>query len=163
MTLRESNLPLYQSVMLAAITWAESRSKDPNSKVGACIYDGKTGGLYLGYNGFPTGIPDDDELWGNVDQEADAPCKYDLVVHAEVNAVRKAMQAGVDLSRQDVVLFSTHHPCAACMKDVVGPSGLKEVWYLNDTYRSFTPRVRMICEFIAFHLDVQIRKLEMRS
>lgn len=108
--------------------FAQLRSKDPNTKVGACVYDPNTGGLYLGYNGFPVGIPDAKELWDNRNA-ADPKCKYARVVHAEANAVRKAMMALGNL--KDCVLYITHFPCRNCMKDFIIPSGLREVVYLN--------------------------------
>ncbi len=159
MSTLHSNLPLHQSVMLVAVTWAESRSKDPSSKVGACVYDEHSGGLYLGYNGFPAGIDDESEIWENNKEGPDIN-KYDLVVHAEVNAVRKALMAGVDL--EGAILFCTHHPCATCMRDVIGPSGIRQIYFVTDEYRSFTPRVRKVCGYIAGSLGITITKLDMK-
>ena len=39
------------------------RSKDPNSKVGACIVNKDYKIVGVGYNGFPTGISDQDLPW----------------------------------------------------------------------------------------------------
>ena len=39
------------------------RSKDPNSKVGACIVNSDHKIVGIGYNGFPTGISDSDLPW----------------------------------------------------------------------------------------------------
>ena len=108
--------------------FAQMRSKDPNTKVGACVYDPNTGGLYLGYNGFPSGIPDLKEHWDNRDT-TNPNCKYARVVHAEANAVRKAIMALGNL--RDCTLYITHFPCRNCMKDFIIPSGLREVVYLN--------------------------------
>jgi dCMP deaminase len=55
-------------------------SKDPSTKVGAVIADGKRV-VSVGFNGFPAGCDDSPELY------ADRETKYRRVVHAELNAV----------------------------------------------------------------------------
>ena len=55
-------------------------SKDPSTKVGAVIVDNDNRVISIGYNGFPKGIRDDHRL-DNRD------LKYDMVVHAEANAL----------------------------------------------------------------------------
>ena len=40
------------------------RSKDPNTQVGACIVSQDNKILSMGYNGFPSGCPDDEFPWG---------------------------------------------------------------------------------------------------
>lgn len=114
--------------LATAFLFGQLRSKDPNTKVGACVYDPNTGGLFLGYNGFPAGIPDLKSWWDNRDS-ADPGCKYNRVVHAEANAVRKAMVAIGNL--RDCTLYVTHYPCHRCMKDFIIPSKLHEVVYLH--------------------------------
>lgn len=131
-----SNLQI--SIMRQAQQWAAMRSKDPSSKVGAAIYDTKSGGLFMGYNGFPRDVADNADWWESRDTESHSFCKYDLVIHAEVNAVNKALKAGVDLSHSE--LYCTHMPCPTCMKDVVILNQIPTVYYVTDEYRSMTPR-----------------------
>lgn len=57
-------------------TW----SKDPSTKVGAVIVDPSNRLVSVGYNGFPQHITDNERL---LDREK----KYDIIVHAEVNAI----------------------------------------------------------------------------
>ena len=57
-------------------TW----SKDPSTKVGAVIVDSSHRLISVGYNGFPQHITDNERL---LDREK----KYDIIVHAEVNAI----------------------------------------------------------------------------
>jgi dCMP deaminase len=99
--------------------WAK-RSKDPDTKVGAAVYDPITGDMFLGYNGFPSGFPDTPEFW-------ERPTKYRFVRHAEVNAVQRAMRAGADLRR--CYLVCTHRPCHRCMVDAISASGIATVYY----------------------------------
>lgn len=104
------------------------RSKDPNTKVGACIVDEHNKIVGIGYNGFPIGCSDDELPW-----EKDAPnindTKYPYVVHAEANAILNSTK---DLhgARMYVALF----PCNECAKLII-QSGIKEILYLSDKYK----------------------------
>lgn len=114
------------SVMLMIKNWADYRSKDPNTKVGAAVYDPRTGGLYFGYNGFNHGMADLKTVWDN--RKADSKNnKYDYVVHAETNAIRKAIMAIGTL--EHCTLYVTHFPCHNCMKDSIIPSKIQCVVY----------------------------------
>ena len=124
-----SKLGHLDTCMLVAKTVAASRSKDPNTQVGAVVFHPKSGGMFPGYNGFPPGFPDLKEIWDNRDPKS-PDCKYNFVVHAEVNAVRKAMMAIGDLS--DCIMVVTHFPCHNCMKDAIAMSGIKTVVYESD-------------------------------
>ena len=113
---------IQNSIFDLITSWAENRSKDPRTKVGACVYDPVTGGVYLGYNGFPKGVADWADRW-------DRPAKYSFVIHAEVNAIIKALQAlGADVARCS--LHITHQPCSGCMQMIL-QTGIKEVYYRN--------------------------------
>ena len=57
-------------------TW----SKDPSTRVGAVIVDPSNRLVSVGYNGFPKGVTDNERL-------LDRDKKYDIIVHAEVNAI----------------------------------------------------------------------------
>lgn len=58
-----------------------SWSKDPSTKCGCVIVDDKQRIISCGYNGFPRGIKDTVERLNNRD------LKYDLTIHAEMNAI----------------------------------------------------------------------------
>lgn len=98
-------------------TW----SKDPSTRVGCVIIDPRRRVVATGYNGFPEAIEDRPE-WLE-----DREMKYQLVVHAEVNAIINA--------RTDVrgcYAFLTHPPCAECTKVLVA-AGIAEIHYINPT------------------------------
>jgi dCMP deaminase len=62
-----------------------SYSKDPSTKVGAVIVEPDTNIIIsVGYNGFPRGVEDHDYRLNNRE------LKYEMVVHAEVNAILHA-------------------------------------------------------------------------
>ena len=103
------------------------RSKDPNTKVGACIVDNQNRVVSIGYNGFPRGCDDKIYPWG---REGDyLNTKYPFVVHAELNAILNATGKNLVGSSIYVALF----PCNECAKAII-QSGIKEVIYLSDKY-----------------------------
>ncbi len=155
--LLSSAFRIEQSIMATTIAWAQSRSKDPSTKVGACIHDAETGGLFLGYNGFPSGIPDREEWWTEREEQVGKFTKYDLVVHAEINAVRKAMLAGVDLTK--CILVCTHLPCPKCMRDVICANGIKQVYYAVEEYASMTPRAKWIVKELASLSSIHLARI----
>lgn len=92
--------------MYTLMEHAKRHSKDPNTKVAAAILRPDWSSVSLGYNGMPVHVPDSDFNW-------ERPRKYDLVVHAEINAFRFARE---NLSGYTVVcnLFPCHR-CAGEM------------------------------------------------
>lgn len=125
---RKSAKSIDASILELCASWANNRSKDPNTKVGAAVYDPVTGGVFLGYNGFPRGIVDLNSRWQNRDK-ADINGKQGFVAHAEKNALRKAAMAiGENVAR--CVLYCTHKPCGSCMLDIVS-HGIKRVVFVN--------------------------------
>lgn len=82
-------------------------SKDPSTKIGAVIVDSQRLVVSTGYNGFPSVVQDDARL--DIREE-----KYDLTVHAEMNALLNA-RATVD----DCTLYVTHSPCVRCMAHIL--------------------------------------------
>lgn len=153
MTTLQSKFSIEKSVAMTVKLWADARSKDPSTKVGAGIYDKRTGALHLGYNGFPHGILDTEAQW--LQKSCDVPrkiSKYDLVVHAEKNAMVKALSCG---SRpEDMMLVCTHAPCAQCWRDVIATIGIRRVLVINKTYPSRTPQDDAVAEFFIHKLGI---------
>ena len=100
------------------------RSKDPHTQVGACIVNEDKRIIGTGYNGFPTGISDDEFPWEKTKNTVES--KYPYVVHAEVNAILNAVT-----STKNATLYVTLFPCSDCTKLVI-QSGIKEIVYLSD-------------------------------
>lgn len=96
--------------------WAKKKSKDPSTQVGAIIADKQNRIVSLAYNGFPVGIVDTDERLN------DRTRKYELIVHAEVNAIL--------FSNKDVrgcTLYTWPFlPCCRCAGIVIN-SGIRRV------------------------------------
>ena len=107
------------------------RSKDPHTKVGACIVSRDHKVLSLGYNGMPIGVDDQEIPWNGSDSgKPYLETKYPYVCHAELNAILN--------SRNDLhnsILFVTLFPCNECTKAVI-QAGIKTVVYLDDKYHN---------------------------
>lgn len=119
------------------ITWDEyfmgiallssERSKDPNTRVGACIVNDDNKILSMGYNGAPTGFSDDEMPWERTGEMLNT--KYPYVCHSELNAILNC-EVSVKGARVYVTLF----PCNECAKAII-QAGIKEVVYLSDKYK----------------------------
>lgn len=139
-----SDAPVDIACLLITTLWAQLRSKDPRTRVGAAVYDPISGGIYLGYNGFNAGVPDLKSIWDNRDPLTG---KLQYVLHAEGNSIRKAVAALGSL--EQCVLYVTHFPCGPCMRDHIIPSQLKHVVYLN-------PRPDKLSEELARACDIEV-------
>lgn len=96
-------------------TW----SKDPSTQVGAVVIGNNGEVLSQGYNGFPRGIKD------TAARLKDRERKYNLVVHAEMNAIYNAGLNGVSL--KDSTLYVYGLPvCNECAKGII-QVGIKTV------------------------------------
>lgn len=123
---REDYISWDEYFMAVACLSAE-RSKDPNTRVGACIVDSNNKILSTGYNGAPIGYSDDDFAW---DREGEfLNTKYAYVCHAELNAILNS-HSDLRNSRIYVYLF----PCNECAKAII-QAGIKEVIYVCDKYK----------------------------
>lgn len=92
-------------------------SKDPSTKVGAVIADSHNRIVSLGFNGFAKGVEDLPERLNNRE------LKYEMVVHAEVNAILFADRALHDCS----LFVHPLPPCSRCAAVII-QSGIKAVY-----------------------------------
>ena len=105
------------------------RSKDPHTKVGACIVNTKKRIVGIGYNGFPYGCQDDSYPWDNAKDMKFLDTKYPYVVHAEANAILNSTQ-----NLEGATLHVSLFPCNECAKLII-QSGIKHVVYMDDKYK----------------------------
>lgn len=103
------------------------RSKDPNTKVGACIVDADKKIVGVGYNGFPTGCSDEELPWSR--EGSFLETKYPYVCHAELNAILNS-----NFNLKGCSIYVALFPCNECAKAII-QSGIKEVVYLEDKYK----------------------------
>lgn len=105
------------------------RSKDGNTKVGACIVSDDHKVLSLGYNGMPLGVSDEEIPWaGSKENKPYLETKYPYVCHAELNAILNSNH-----NLKGSTLYVTLFPCNECAKAVI-QAGIKKVVYLSDKY-----------------------------
>lgn len=107
---------------------SSKRSKDPNTQVGACIVNEDKKIVGVGYNGFPTGLDDDDFPW-NREGANNLETKYPFVCHAELNAILNSTR---DL--KGCTIYVALFPCNECAKAII-QSGINEIVYLSDKYQ----------------------------
>ena len=89
-------------------TW----SKDPSTQVGAVVIGQNGEVLSQGYNGFPRSIKDTPQ------RLKDREKKYNLVVHAEMNAIYNASLNGVSLKGSTLYVYGLPI-CNECAKGVI--------------------------------------------
>jgi dCMP deaminase len=94
---------------LALAEHVSSWSLDPSTRVGAVIVDADRRIVSTGYNGFPQGVADLPERLNN------RTIKYDMIVHAEVNAILFAKR---DL-KNSVLYTWPFQPCSRCAGIVI--------------------------------------------
>jgi dCMP deaminase len=95
-------------------------SKDPSTKVGACIVSKDGRQFSIGYNGFPRGVEETPEKW-------ERPLKYQYTVHSEVNAI---LNCPFDMRGSSI--YVTLQPCHRCLGALI-QAGIQYV-YFNSYY-----------------------------
>lgn len=100
-------------------------SKDPSTQVGSCIVSPDNYVLGLGYNGPPRIIEDDSFSWERP-KNLDVFNKYDIIVHAEINAIDHSESADL----HDATIYVTAMPCPRCMLEIVRKE-IKRVVYFD--------------------------------
>jgi len=98
--------PTWEEYFLSMAILASTRSCDSQTKHGCIITDKKNRVLGVGYNSFPSGMPDD--LLPNT-----RPRKYKWMVHAERNAL-----ANCTLRPENGIAYITGRPCLECVKSL---------------------------------------------
>lgn len=95
------------------------RSKDPTTQVGSILVSPDRRSVSCGFNGFPIGVPENDERWCR-------PNKYLYSCHSEINCI---LQCPV---RPDGwTLYVTLPVCKDCAKYVI-QAGISEVVYCGE-------------------------------
>lgn len=108
---------LYRFLDIA--TLVSGWSKDPSTAVGAVIVDHNRRIISTGFNGFPYEVEDNEERYNN------RPLKYQMIMHAEPNAI---LSAARDLST--CLLIVTHEPCVRCTSLII-QSGIRQLAFKN--------------------------------
>lgn len=95
-------------------------SKDPSSKLGALVVSDRNRIVGTGYNGFPEGVSDSEDRYNNRE------LKYELVVHAEVNAILSAGDRARNSTLYVYPGWGSPCMCTGCCKVAI-QSGVRRV------------------------------------
>ena len=121
----------WEEYFMSIALLSSMRSKDNNTKVGACIVSDEHKVLSLGYNGMPIGVDDKEIPWaGSKGNLPFLETKYPYVCHAELNAI---LNSNHNLKGSTV--YVTLFPCNECTKAII-QSGIKKIVYLSDKYHN---------------------------
>lgn len=114
-----------------------SWSKDPSTKCGAVIVRPDKSIVSTGFNGFPKGCRDDDEIYENRE------LKYARVVHAEQNAI---IQANENLHGYTMYTWppGAGPSCDRCSAHII-QAGIKQVVYVCDEKAEMNSRWAEAC------------------
>jgi len=100
-------------------TW----SKDPSRGVG-CVIDNPAKQICAtGFNGLPRGIAD-------LPERLESPAKYDLICHAEMNAIVQCAFGGIPCS--GTTLYASFSPCSHCAIAIVQAGIARVVTWKDD-------------------------------
>ena len=126
MNKRTDNVLTWEEYFMGLAHLSGFRSKDPNTQVGAVIVDENNRVVSIGYNGFPSGVSDDEFPWGREGGVLDT--KYAFVVHAELNAILNSQR-----SVRGCSLYVSLFPCNECAKAII-QAGIKRIIFESDKY-----------------------------
>lgn len=116
----------WDEFFMAVAQLAAKRSRDTNTRVGACIVKDKKI-ISTGYNGMPRTCDDCGLPTGRDGNFLDT--KYPYTVHAEMNAILNA--PSTDLT--GCTLYVTHFPCCECAKAIL-QTGISKIVYLENKH-----------------------------
>lgn len=111
---------------LGMAQYVATASKDPSTKTGAVIVAANNSVISVGFNGFPQGMPDDEELYANREE------KYSRIIHCEMNALlfanRKILPEGCSLYTYPFISCDrcVVHMIQAGIRRYVAPSPTKD-------------------------------------
>lgn len=127
-------VPSWNDYFMSLAQVASTRSKDPNTKVGAVLVTEDNRVIGLGFNGMPAGMVETNELWQR-------PTKYAYVVHAEMNAIHYSFDL---YKRKNVKLYTTVFPCRKCMESILHLP-ITEIYY-QKTYADSEESMKMAAD-----------------
>ena len=126
MNKRTDNVLTWEEYFMGLAHLSGLRSKDPNTQVDAVIVDENNRVVSIGYNGFPSGVSDDEFPWGREGGVLDT--KYAFVVHAELNAILNSQR-----SVRGCSLYVSLFPCNECAKAII-QAGIRRIIFESDKY-----------------------------
>lgn len=115
-----SKIPDWNEYFLAIAAVVATKSRDPNTKIGAVIVDEDNQIVATGYNGLPRGAV-------YLTERMDRAVKLDFFEHAERNAIYAAARRGIPLKGCKLYLAGKHFSCLDCARAII-QSGITEIF-----------------------------------
>lgn len=115
-----TQVPDWHQYFLAIADVVRTKSRDPNTQIGAVIVDDDNQIVATGYNGLPRGAVYSPE-------RLERPTKYDFFEHAERNAIYAAARRGIPLKGCRLYLSGTHFSCLECARAII-QTGIKAIY-----------------------------------
>ena len=128
------------------------RSKDPSTKVGACLVKDKRV-LSLGYNGAPRSFPDDLVPQTSYENDNILNQKNTFMCHAELNAILNYRGSLSEL--EGSTLYVTIYPCHECAK-ALAQIGIKEIIYKDIYHRT---NMYNASKYILSKCGIEVRRI----
>jgi dCMP deaminase len=120
---------------------AGRKSKD-STKHGCVITTQDHRLLGIGFNGPPRGYPDEEMPTHRLTALENAPNKYDLAVHAEVNAVSNCTH-----SPSGGIAYVDGQPCAPCLIHLY-QNGIRDIYALDRTSVMLNERTEKVFNYV---------------
>mgnify|MGYP001432153490 CR=1 FL=1 len=136
--------PTWTEYFISMAQLASTRSADGQTKHGCVITDINHRVLGIGYNSFPSAMPDD--ILPNL-----RPEKYKWMIHAERNALSNCA-----LRPKNGIAYITGPPCLDCTKSLY-QEGIKKIVCVNNhsTYDT-TEEDSIVLEILSAYGDIDI-------
>jgi dCMP deaminase len=115
----------WQEYFFATALLSSLRSKDPYHPSGACLVDKENRIVGIGYNGFPSGFPDDELSFQSADASPWMESREPFCIPAEVNCL---LNSPVKTSR-GTTMYCVHFPNHDCAKFIVQSRRVAKVVY----------------------------------
>lgn len=128
-TLIETNQEISKSQRDWDIFWLQlcvqisKKSKDRSTKIGSIVVSPDNKHTSMGWNGFPTGIKDDEEYYHT------RPTKYQITAHAEQNALDNCI---FDVKGWTLYV-SCGGPCTGCTRSII-QKGIRRIVHFDGKF-----------------------------
>jgi len=150
MTIAEYNSEKWHRRFFELAKLVAGWSKDPSSQTSAVIVDNMHRVVSLGYNGFARGVDDNPERYES------RAVKYEIIVHAEVNAIMNA--GGRDLTGTSIYVYP-YPPCSRCASQII-QAGIKHVYVMDGEIPERWKENLTLAETILNEAGVSIEKIK---
>ncbi len=154
---KKSEYLSWKQYFMSTALLAATRSKDPSTRIGACLVNDDNRIISCGYNGASKGFPDDEFPWDSTGEKTNEllKIKNTFVCHAEENAIANCPGSTVGST-----MYVSMFPCNECAKLII-QNGIKKVVYLRMyAYSEIVEATKMMFDYAGVVYEPYNRKKE---